>query len=80
VVTVTVNYGPGVPPGGAYASASDHFGLAASPIAPIAVGGEMLPINRVHIILPWIVLIVVLGTLSTCMIIATLKIKSTKRK
>ena len=35
-----------------------------SPPAQIAVGGEILPINQLHVLLPWLALVAVLGVVA----------------
>jgi hypothetical protein len=40
-------------------------GIALNPSsAPMAVGGEIIPINLVQVLMPWLALVAVLGTVS----------------
>ena len=38
-------------------------------VPPVTIGGTMLPINRLQVILPWVILIMLLGTVSVCTLI-----------
>jgi len=49
-----------------------------SSYTPVTIGGMMLPINRLQILLPWITLILILGTVAAYSL--TVGRKSTKRK
>ena len=49
-----------------------------SSYTPVTIGGTMLPINRLQILLPWLILIVVLSTVAAYTLTASRK--TTKRK
>ena len=51
---------------------------APSSYTPVTIGGTMLPINRLQILLPWLILIVVLSTVAAYTLTASRK--TAKRK